>query len=168
MTIERMGGFADLTGRKFGTVRVESFQGRNPVRWAVVCEVCSTRTIEQHHKLTQGDYRCKNVSCQLGRVQAPRKQIAPEPEIGKPAPVPVPFPTSNVSDEYKRYVREMREWGHPEMKIGTWSEFQMLNDSQKARIMAPVIKAEKQREADALVAGLEASERERMRRTYGV
>jgi hypothetical protein len=96
-------------------------------------------------------------------VQAPR-QIAPLPEIEK-APVPA---APKVSEEYTRYVREMRRWGHPESSIGTWRDFQMLNDAQKAKIMAPVIKAERQREAEAFAESLEAQERERLRRTYGV
>ena len=164
MNIERSGGFANIEGLKFGTVKVLSFAGRNPApRWNVVCDVCSSRWTELHSKLTQGAYHCKNVACTLGRVQAPRaKQI--EPEIEKPVPIPVPAP---VSDEYRRYREQMRLWGM-DKDTGSSTDFEMLSFEQKGRIMAPVIEAERQREIEAFAASIEAQERERMRRQYGI
>jgi hypothetical protein len=162
--VERSGGFANIEGWKFGSVRVLSFAGRNPVRWSVRCERCASTWTENHVKLTQGDYRCKNVACQLGRVQAPRAKHI-EPEIETPASIPVPAP--RVSDEYRRYQEQMRLW-NMEKDIGSYTDFQMLSDEQKGRIMAPVIEAERERELDALAASMEAQERERWRKQYGI
>ena len=167
MNIERSGGFANIEGWKFGTVKVLSFAGRNPApRWNVVCERCSSSWTEQHYRLTQGEYHCKNMACTLGRVQAPRaKQTEHEPEIETPVPIPAPVP--KVSDEYRRYREQMKVWGM-EKDLGSSTDFEMLSFEQKGRIMAPVIEAERQREIEAFAASIEAHERERMRRQYGI
>jgi uncharacterized short protein YbdD (DUF466 family) len=180
--------FIDMTGQVLPTgVRVIQRVSRRPLRWLCICEKCGSERVFDHSKVmaaiqgAKGNVaQCDLSNCRLfGTATKPTPPTARpnhEPEIVAPptSPTPVPRPARlvvaapKVSDEYQRYVREMRRWGHPDSSIGTWRDFQMLNDTQKARIMAPVIRAEKDREIEALAASLEASERQRLKEQYGI
>ena len=168
-TIVRAGGFAELTGRMFGTVKVLSFAGYNPVRWQVACQVpgCGSHWIEQHHRLTESGnlFKCRNVSCQLGRVQAPKPIVErDEPLLPEPARV-------NVSREYQLYSNYMRQNGFGDSDIGTWDEWQRLGSEYRERLLQPALIAEeaalKRRELEAIGLAVENNERERFRRTHG-
>jgi hypothetical protein len=137
------------------------------VRWECECQRCLSVFVEQHHRLVNegAAYRCQNVSCRLNRV-VPRPRIEPEQ---RPTPVPIPASGPRVSPEYTRYVRAMRElWGHPESSIVGWNEFKMLDGDHLKRIMAPVERAERQRELEEQGKAFERQLNEEFKRKYGI
>ena len=167
---EYTSGFANLVGDTFGTCRVDQLSGRKPVKWSLTCLSCGTKQVEWHTRLMQDqqNYKCKNTACALGRIERPKLKSQPT------EPVSVPAPAQKVSQElaeYTLYIQQMKEWGLGK-DLATFEEFRSLSPEYRARITAPVIAAQKaaiqKRELEALADGIEASERERMRRSYGV
>jgi hypothetical protein len=59
-----MPGIDDLTGRKFGTIRVQGMVARRPEpRYSIVCEQCSTTSTATHTRLRDGAVRCQFSGC---------------------------------------------------------------------------------------------------------
>jgi hypothetical protein len=182
-----IGGAIDLTGQVINGLLIKNRVSRVPLRYETECVKCGSRTVFSHSHLMQAAGGALNAAhCRLDncflfgtakRSEPPTERPRHEPEATasvsvaapvKAAPAPVPIAAPKVSDEYTRYVRQMRLWGYQETGIGSWADFQMLSQKQLERIMAPVIEAEKRQEAKTISLSLEEQERERMRRTYGV
>lgn len=137
---ELAGGYLDLAGYLSGTVRVESFAGRdrNRVpRWNMRCERCFSSWVAPHQQLTQGDgFRCRNVACQLGRVEA-RDIVSPTPKpdhetdnvpkpVATPAPAPKPKPApapDPLLGDYNRFVAAQRHWGNPPCNFQSFKSY---------------------------------------------
>lgn len=164
--IERLGGFADIDGRRFNTVVVTGFAGRNPVRWNVKCEKCGSAWIEHHIRLTgAGDvFRCKNDACAKGLIE-PRKT----PQSVEPDPPPTPEPAVKLSPDYTIYTEFMAEQGLP---MATYEEWKRLDTTYQARLLAPALQArqaqEKQRELQAIGEALSQASLDEIRRKYGI
>jgi hypothetical protein len=180
--------FIDVTGRVLPTgVRVIQRVSRRPLRWLCVCEKCGSERIFDHSKViaaidgAQGNVaQCDLSNCRLfGTATKPipphARERSDKPEsvtlpTAIPAPVHKPSHAHSVATEtsqaYERYVEQMRAWGNP--NIAPWKDFRMLDGANLARIMKAVEDAERKRDGEAHVARLEAEERERLRRVYGI
>jgi hypothetical protein len=178
-----LNAFENLTGRRFGVnVEVTGLAGRKPMlKWNCYCHRCLSQYPESHQTLINAgaSYKCRNVSCALGRL-VPRPKEEPEkrpdhsqdvPKKADPIQVPtVPAPAP-VDPDYKRLLAAQSAWGNNPCTYADFKIVQELNPRFFTRIMAQVTEHEQQqaeqRRSDQAVAELERQFEAEFEQKYG-
>jgi hypothetical protein len=122
--------FANLTGYKLGTFRIDGLVGRDAAgypKWRVICGKCGQEQIVSHSKLAPlieskavGNFQCANGACELSRTHRHsetladvRRQERREAEqAGKHTP------------EEQEIARERAVWASREVELkAEWAEY---------------------------------------------
>lgn len=152
-----MNGLADLTGNKYGTIRVQGLVARRPEpRYSIVCEQCGTTSTATHTRLRDGAVRCQYAGCgkQTKQVRPDllseqNRQVA-ERENQRRA--------DELAASARRMEAESEGWERPERYTPTAEPYQPMSQRERIALRARR-EAEEQERHEAERPRLEAERR---------